>query len=337
MVVVRRTDALPVQQEEARVTPPARLYFILARQAPVGVIFRRGPSKWVQLIRWNTETDTFEPGQWLHGRIYEKRCDLSPDGSLLIYFAQKINRRTMEDREYTYAWTAISKPPYLTALALWPKGDCWHGGGLFETNARVWLNHHPAAAVPHPDHVPQGLEVVPNPDACGEDDPVHFRRLERDGWVMRQEWQGHHDEGAMAQFFREMVARGLFPEEMTEQLFEQDLNMLTTGEGYVTEQPAILEKAAPSGEPLLVMEHGINRYTPTWRFSLRESATGATLALPGAAWADWDHRGRPVYAAEGKLFAGQWSPGQELDLRELADLNAPKPAPVEPPAWATTW
>lgn len=90
---------------------PCRLYAILARSAPVGVIFRRGPTKWVQLIKWDTATDSVEPGQWFHGRIYERRCDLSPDGSKLIYFASKLNRKTLDDSEYTYAWTAISKPP----------------------------------------------------------------------------------------------------------------------------------------------------------------------------------------------------------------------------------
>src|ERR1041384_8508875 len=64
-----------------------RLFAILARKSPYAVIFRRGPSRSVLLIRWNTETDTFEHGQWLRGRIYERRCDLSPDGGLLLYFA----------------------------------------------------------------------------------------------------------------------------------------------------------------------------------------------------------------------------------------------------------
>jgi len=98
---------------------------------------------------------------------------LSPDGSKLVYFAQKINRRTLSDSEYTYAWTAVSRPPYFTALALWPKGDCWNGGGLFETNSRLWLNHH-GGSRPHPEHRPRGLEVrggklfVAEPGAGGD-------------------------------------------------------------------------------------------------------------------------------------------------------------------------
>jgi len=88
----------------------------------------------VLLIRWNIDDDTFECGQWFKGRIYERRCDLSPEGDLLIYFAANY-------RKPYYSWTAISCPPFLTALALWPKGDCWGGGGHFLSRKRVALNH----------------------------------------------------------------------------------------------------------------------------------------------------------------------------------------------------
>lgn len=52
-------------------------------------MFRRGPSKRVQILKWDMETDTFTPGQWFNGGIYERRCDVSPDGQPLIYFAAK--------------------------------------------------------------------------------------------------------------------------------------------------------------------------------------------------------------------------------------------------------
>jgi hypothetical protein len=100
----------PSQREPAT----ARLFVIMARKAPIAAIIRRGPSKQVRLIAWNTDTDTFEGGQWLKGRIYERRCDLSPDGRYLIYFAAN-------HKSPIYSWTAISRLPYLTALAFWPK------------------------------------------------------------------------------------------------------------------------------------------------------------------------------------------------------------------------
>ena len=66
---------------------PARLHVILAREAAKAVVFRRGPSDQVCTLGWDLETDTFTMGQWLKGRIYEYRSDLSPDGELMIYFA----------------------------------------------------------------------------------------------------------------------------------------------------------------------------------------------------------------------------------------------------------
>jgi hypothetical protein len=36
---------------------PCRLSVLLAREAPVGVIFRRGPSKQVELIKWKPDVD----------------------------------------------------------------------------------------------------------------------------------------------------------------------------------------------------------------------------------------------------------------------------------------
>src|SRR5215471_12303415 len=111
-----------------------RLYAILARSVPFGVVFRRGPSKNVLLIGWNTTDDTFQNGQWLKGRIYERRCDLSPEGDMLLYFAASY-------RKPYYSWSAISRPPFVTALAIWPKGDGWGGGGHFLSQSQIALNH----------------------------------------------------------------------------------------------------------------------------------------------------------------------------------------------------
>ena len=71
---------------------PARLHVILAREAPKAVVFRRGPTGRVCTLGWDLETDTFTMGQWLKGRIYEYRSDLSPDGEHLIYFAADFRR-----------------------------------------------------------------------------------------------------------------------------------------------------------------------------------------------------------------------------------------------------
>ena len=293
-----------VTQKGSKGSVPARLFMIFARKSPTVVIFRRGPSKWVQLIKWNTATDVFEPGQWFNGRIYERRSDLSPDGSLLIYFAQKISARSMKDIEYTYAWTAISRPPFLTALALWPKGDCWHGGGSFPKGGVVLLNHKPAVANPHKNHKPRKLLVIPNPNARGEDDPIFSERLERDGWLLKQDWKFKN--------------RG-YPEM------------------YHTMQPEIRERVNPNRTYAIKLERSLERLVYSEEFALVNLKTSQITECPQASWVDWDQQGRLVMARAGKIFALSMAKTGKFDEELLIDLNPSKPESFAPPKWATKW
>jgi len=45
------------------------------------------------------------------------------------------------------SWTAISRAPWLRALVLFGKGDCWHGGGLFTSGIGVSESGSPAARI----------------------------------------------------------------------------------------------------------------------------------------------------------------------------------------------
>jgi hypothetical protein len=103
------------------------MFVLLAKQASVGVILRRGgPSLWWHVTLWDTAQDSFESGQWFRGRIYPEKCDVSPNGKLFIYFAGKFRPRDVATG-YDRTWIAVSRPPYLTALALWPVGDMTRG------------------------------------------------------------------------------------------------------------------------------------------------------------------------------------------------------------------
>jgi hypothetical protein len=279
---------------------------IMARKANIAAIFRRGPTKWTQVIKWNTQNDTFEYGHWFKGRIYERRCDLSPDGTKLIYFVSKFNQKTLHDSEYTYAWTGISKLPWLTALALWPKGDCWHGGGMFESNNTIFLNHRPEHAIPHPRHQPKGLHILPNSEARGEDEPLYSLRLTRDGWNIKQEWEvEHHYHG-----------------------------------GFVTKQPEIREYCYPEKQHLkIVMKKMLSGYRYWEEYELLNSNTNQCINLDGVEGANWDQRGRLVLLSQGKLYLGKFD---ELKIRnierdELVDFNAQKPQEIESPDWAKDW
>ena len=161
---------------------PARLHVLLARSAKVGVVLRRGPSKSVCSVLWNRATDEFKTAQWLRGRIYERRSDISPDGRFLIYFAMNGRRES----ETGGSWTAVSKAPWLKAIVLLGKGDCWHGGGLFTSTRKYWLNdgygHH---VLKESGTLKRDETYHPSENYGGECLGVYFVRLQRDGWVRK--------------------------------------------------------------------------------------------------------------------------------------------------------
>lgn len=154
----------------------------MARKAPVGVVLRRGPSKSVCSVLWNRKTDEFHLGQWLRGRIYERRADLSPDGRHMIYFA--MNGRWKS--ETGGSWTAISEVPWLKAIVLLGKGDCWSGGGLFTSERKFWLNdgfgHRSMQAS---SLIRRDEKYRPVANYGGECPGVYYLRLQRDGWVLK--------------------------------------------------------------------------------------------------------------------------------------------------------
>ncbi len=110
--------------------PMVRLHLFFALENDRAVILRQGPSKQFRLILWHRDDDRFEDGQWLRHSVSPDWCDLSPDGQYFLYHA--LDGRWHSDGEGSYS--AISRPPYFTALALFPIGDKWAGGGRFVNN-----------------------------------------------------------------------------------------------------------------------------------------------------------------------------------------------------------
>jgi hypothetical protein len=155
---------------------PARLFVIPARDVPRAVVFRRGPSAWFHVMMWDLLTDRFEHGAWIKGRIHVERCDLSPDARLLLTFVHQESRgRT----SYTSSWTALSRPPWLSALTLWPQGTTYGGGGRFTNNRAAILRC--LSLRPHPSHPLGAFEASsgnPPPHASTE-------TVEGAGWAGR--------------------------------------------------------------------------------------------------------------------------------------------------------
>lgn len=256
------------------------------------------------MIRWDMRADTFERGHWFRGRIYERRSDLSPDGALLVYFASKYGDRRAIEHGYTETWTAVSRPPWLTGLALWPKGDAWWGGGLWTEARALRLNHRPEEATPHPGHRPRGIVVRPDPDARGENDPLYSARLDRDGWGVRQEWR---------------------------------LDFRGFAEGFVTHAPEIRRKDHPARPFALELERRIDRVT--YRESFRVGGPESDAALPPGRvdWADWDSTGRIVALVDGTLQVARVGGRAIGPWTTLADFGPDRPEARVAPDDARVW
>lgn len=76
---------------------PARIHILLARDNPQALVIRRGPSKQTSVIGWNRENDCFTMGQWLKGKLYHFRSDISPNGQHWVYFAMGARGQTWTD------------------------------------------------------------------------------------------------------------------------------------------------------------------------------------------------------------------------------------------------
>jgi hypothetical protein len=256
---------------------PARIHVLLARDAPIGLIIRRGPSKSVCIVLWDREHDSFELGQWLRGRIYERRCDLSPDGKYFIYFAMNGHWKSKTKG----SWTAISRVPYVKAVTLLAKGDCWHGGGLFLTKNTFWLNDgygHKPLLLSH--DVTRDETYKPPVYYGGECLTVYYNRLQRDGWTLRS-----HDQHGSTVFEKELP------------------------NSWVLRKFAFAELGAPAGRGCYWDAH-----------ELKHEATETSLTFPEWEWAELDRK-RLVWAANGELRAARLGDGKLVREQVLHNFN----------------
>jgi hypothetical protein len=127
-------------------------------------VFRRGPSQWTHIGRWDLRQQLYEPGAWLGGRVFPRRSDLSPDGRWLCYFAHKPSATW----EHGQAYVALSRLPWLVAL---------HAFGTCGTWTRGYYFTEEGDGGGEPEHtklpIPYGLRSIP---------AVQFANERRRGW-----------------------------------------------------------------------------------------------------------------------------------------------------------
>lgn len=306
-------DFLKFELEEITLSTSAstRLFAILAQEKATAIILRRGPSKEVLLISWNLDDDSLHFGQWFRGRIYERRCDLSPSGDLFIYFAAKY-------RGPMFSWTAVSKPPYLTALALWPKGDGWGGGGIFRSETSINLNHGPSeCTLSEALRLDNRLEVnlFGDSSGMGEDYPLYDSLLEKRGWKLIEEG------------------------EVVTSPWDAKVR-------HVWTIPRTYQKGSIAGNVLLQQIRGLGiRDGESWwmDYQITDANGEQLLRLPRIDWADWDHNGDLLFADMGCIFRLRTENFSKIHDRRysaaklVANLNRVKWEYRAAPREARTW
>lgn len=311
----------------ARVTlSNARIEGIIARKANVAVVFRRGPSRETQMLLWDLNTDEVTPGQWIRGLVNIRQCDLTSDGKLLVAGIYDANsRRTAASQvppSIAQGWTAISRPPYFTALALW--FDASGNGGRWTSDRDLHLF---TQALPDKGRLSSRIRLrVP-----GQAGTPFETRCRCDGWVhtagstivhIPRNWR--EDEKLM----RTLMCAGISRETL-DQLLPSQFPMDVPIGGKTWELPF-------SGGRLVRTQVG---YDSDERLTLVEESgeVRVTLERPWNSWAwlDLDGRGRVVYGDKGCLWAWKNFPQGEPKL--VADLNANRFEPIPPPDWAREW
>jgi hypothetical protein len=284
------------------------LFVIFAREAHQAVIFRCGPSIWTEIILWDTDADTFTEGHWFRGTIDTYLCDVSPDASKMIYTAEKNHKWWILDSATKHNWTAISRPPYLTALAMWANSDT-PGGGYFEDDKTVYVALTEQAIQAQNQPLPEGFRVqslFPTYDIGKYDlsvrDGIYYNLLlEKRGWARIEgdfSWNKilHHYESAKVIWWKDS--------------FDHSYSLLWM-------------------MPLSGYDH---RY----RFRLLRHQSNAEFEVDNCAWADWDQRGRLIYINSGSLFVGNLL-SDRIEPVQIADFSANQRKLFPPPAWARTW
>jgi hypothetical protein len=315
------------------------LYCLLARDSHAAVVIRRGPSNRAQLLSWDLTNDQFRKGQWFKGRVYEHHCDLSPSGRYLVYWAGN-------HKAPYYHWTAVSRPPYLTAISLWPNNGSI-GGGLFDDESHLLLTYLSKRKA-YGNPLPNGLKVEAwTGDYEAPLGHITEARLVREGWSQTQQGIFKHDQKIVEerkQFddwferFRDIELGSLEESEMEA---PPPLTKYSKGEIRHPFDPIDIRRKQSGLHCLEMRTLGLWQvegptYVTEYRI-LSATTDSLVLDLGRTDWADWDWNGDLLYARSGCIFrvpAKKISSGEKVQLIDLTDATF---EPLEAPAEFKQW
>jgi hypothetical protein len=277
-----------------------RLFAIPSTRSSVVAVLRRGPSDCSQVSRWDPEAGILQAGSWIHANLYPQRCDLSPDGRWLAYFTLRARAGWAAGGTYI----AISRLPWLTALAAWGTCGTWTRGLHFADDRRTWEVGEPDEGEIEPlrrNHR-LGLELTR---------PAAFAVERRRGWTETAD-SPPYDRGL-----------DLWDEHRASKLTMEKPRPGSSGDTRLTVRGRYA--AFRSGQP-------------SWaEITYAVVEAGQPRVLERVQWADWDRAGRLLVATtEGRLEVRD-APWDGTRVAWSSDLGNDKPAPVAPPDIARRW
>ncbi len=273
-----------------------RLYVLTAAKAPLALVLRRGPTGWWHLMQWDLEALTLTPGAWFHGYLYPRRCDISADGRLFGYYTLKM---TGAHQGWPDAFFAVSKAPWLQALAAWKTCGTWTWGCQFLEGEKLSIQ---AAVEQQPFH-----GTYPHPFSTS---PMGTDWPKRDVWnEMKRGWllSGNDD-----------------PLVAPPSLAMRRKQPGRTGGAVL----GLIHKGVNFRKPGM---EGVQL-----EYFLQESPNDVT-PLVDAVWADWDHDGRLLMATRSGTLEILECQGTTLKQVWSVDLRDRTPDPQPAPDWASHW
>lgn len=275
-----------------------RLFGIPALRAPVVAVLRRGPSDWTHVGRWDLARDVYEPGAWLHGTVYPQRCDLSPDGRWLCYFSLKGGARWATGATYV----AISRLPWLTALAAWGTCGTWTRGLHFVEDPGAWPVGPPDEGDAGPCRGRLGLAFTP---------PATFAVERRRGWTETADTP---------------------PRQPGDVWDEQRADLVKM------EKP----RPGSEGRVRLVVEGRFAAFRSSLPGEPKGAdyvlvGGGQREPLADVQWADWDAGGRLLVATRDGRLQARHLDAAGLSVRWEVDLSGLTPDPAPAPDEARRW
>jgi|GEM_PF-2477461 len=171
-----------------------KFHLILASKASTAVLIRRGPKKWSCVFGWDRAGDTFQPGQCVKGYLEATHATLSPCGK---YFAYAVSDYRMLETGYHgfRIYSAVSRPPWLKALAFWDRGGIGlikEGSGVLQLDVSPYRNDSISPDKVSEGWTASGIKLNRRTEAWGH--PIRgggiaFEKWLLEGWIALTPWE----------------------------------------------------------------------------------------------------------------------------------------------------